>query len=68
MSSDRSPARSFRDLRLWQKAHEFVLAVYRYSESFPERAKPLAYSDPEREILKKDFHSSRGVPSAVQIL
>jgi four helix bundle protein len=39
MSSDRPPARSFRDLRVWQKAHEFVLAVYRYSESFPEREK-----------------------------
>src|ERR1700751_5600810 len=39
MPSDRSPARSFRDLRVWQKAHEFVLAVYRYSESFPEREK-----------------------------
>src|SRR5215471_14819198 len=39
MSSDRSPARSFRDLRVWQKAHEFVLAVYRYSELFPEREK-----------------------------
>ena len=39
MSSDRSPARSFRDLRVWQKSHEFVLAVYRYSESFPEREK-----------------------------
>jgi hypothetical protein len=33
MSSDRSPARSFRDLRVWQESHEFVLAVYRYSES-----------------------------------
>src|SRR6516162_4138492 len=39
MPSDRPPARSFRDLRVWQKAHEFVLAVYRYSESFPEREK-----------------------------
>src|SRR5262249_29082776 len=39
MSSDRSPARRFRDLRVWQKAHEFVLAVYHYSESFPEREK-----------------------------
>ena len=39
MSSDRSPARSFRDLRVWQKAHEFVLEVYRYSDSFPEREK-----------------------------
>ena len=39
MSSGSSPAHSFRDLRVWQKAHEFVLAVYRYSESFPEREK-----------------------------
>jgi four helix bundle protein len=39
MSSGSSPARTFRDLRVWQKAHEFVLAVYRYSESFPEREK-----------------------------
>ena len=39
MSSDRPPARSFRDLRVWQRAHEFVLAVYPYSESFPEPEK-----------------------------
>ena len=39
MSSDRSPARRFRDLRVWQKAQELVLAVYHYSESFPEREK-----------------------------
>ena len=39
MSSARSPARSFRDLRVWQKAHEFVLAFYCYSESFPDREK-----------------------------
>ena len=39
MPSDRPPARSFRDLRVWQKAHQFVLAVYRYSESFPDREK-----------------------------
>ena len=24
---------------VWQKAHEFVLAVYRFTESFPEREK-----------------------------
>lgn len=39
MSPARSPARSFRDLVVWQRAHEFVLAVYRYTESFPEREK-----------------------------
>jgi hypothetical protein len=39
MSSDRSPARRFRDLRVWQKAHEFVLAVYPHSDSSPEGEK-----------------------------
>jgi four helix bundle protein len=38
-SSDRSPPRRFCDLRVWQKAHEFVLAVYRYSDSFLEGEK-----------------------------
>lgn len=36
---ERSAARSFRDLMVWKKAHEFVLAVYRFTESFPEREK-----------------------------
>ena len=29
------PAKSFRDLIVWQKAHQFVLSVYRFSRSFP---------------------------------
>src|SRR5262245_21677131 len=32
----RSPSRSFQDLVVWQKAHSFVLAVYRVSTSFPK--------------------------------
>ena len=39
MPTERSAARSFRDLVVWQKAHEFVLAVYRLTEAFPEREK-----------------------------
>jgi four helix bundle protein len=31
----RPPAKEFRDLIVWQKAHEFVLSAYRHSESFP---------------------------------
>jgi len=31
----RPPARTFRDLLVWQKAHQFVLAVYRLTERFP---------------------------------
>ena len=33
---DNSYSHSFRDLECWQKAHEFVLAVYRVTKQFPE--------------------------------
>lgn len=32
-----SPARSFRDLLVWSKAHEFVLAVYSFTATFPKQ-------------------------------
>lgn len=32
----REPAKTFRDLVVWQKSHQFVLAVYKYSENFPK--------------------------------
>jgi four helix bundle protein len=32
----RIPARIFQDLIVWQKAHQFVLMVYRFSENFPK--------------------------------
>ncbi len=31
------PARSFEQLIVWQKAHQFVLAVYRTTEGFPKQ-------------------------------
>src|SRR5262245_34932083 len=31
-----NPARSFRDLLVWRKAHEFVLEAYRISSGFPK--------------------------------
>ena len=39
MSSPRPAARSFRDLTVWRKAHQLVVAIYRLTESFPEREK-----------------------------
>ncbi len=33
---DRAPAKSFLDLIVWQKAHQFVLSVYRLTENFPK--------------------------------
>jgi four helix bundle protein len=32
----RPPAKSFEDLVVWQKAHQFVLQVYAMSETFPK--------------------------------
>ena len=31
------PARNFQDLIVWQKAHQFVLSVYRLSQDFPRQ-------------------------------
>jgi len=33
----RAPARRFQDLVVWQKAHQFVLLAYRFSEAFPPK-------------------------------
>jgi len=32
----RAPAKTFQDLIVWQKAHEFVLEVYIYTKNFPK--------------------------------
>lgn len=32
----REPAKSFEDLLVWQKSHQFVLAVYRLTREFPK--------------------------------
>ena len=34
---NRIPAKSFQDLLVWQKAHQFVLSVYNYSDYFPQK-------------------------------
>lgn len=33
---NRTPAKSFQDLIVWQKAHQFVLSTYLFSEKFPK--------------------------------
>lgn len=35
MKAERRPAKTFRDLIGWKKAHEYVLSVYSFSKSFP---------------------------------
>ncbi len=36
MDTPRGPAKTFRDLILWRKAHDYVLAVYRFTAGFPK--------------------------------
>ena len=36
METERRSAKTFQDLLVWRKAHEFVLAVYRLTSSFPK--------------------------------
>lgn len=36
MVDGRVAAKSFEDVEVWQKAHKWVLDIYRYSESFPK--------------------------------
>lgn len=33
---EQQPAKTFQDLLVWQKAHRFVLGVYKLTESFPK--------------------------------
>jgi four helix bundle protein len=37
MPLPRPAARSFRDLLVWRKAHELVLAIYQFTAGFPKR-------------------------------
>jgi four helix bundle protein len=41
MAESRPPARSFCDLLVWQKAHQFVLELYAFTAEFP---KPEMYA------------------------
>jgi 23S rRNA-intervening sequence protein len=61
MPTPRPAAESFRDLVVWRKAHEFVLAVYRFTESFPDREKfGLSY-----QMRRRPFPSQPTSPKAL---
>jgi four helix bundle protein len=36
MNAARAPARTFQDLVVWRRAHEFVLVVYGFTTGFPK--------------------------------
>jgi four helix bundle protein len=36
MQAETFKARTFRDLKVWRKAHEYVLEIYRFTSAFPK--------------------------------
>ena len=50
-NKNRRPARDFRDLVVWQKAHQLVLDVYRISQGFP-RAEVYGLTAQMRRALR----------------
>jgi four helix bundle protein len=69
----RPPAKHFQDLIVWQKAHEFVLLIYRYSESFPKNELYGLTSQVRRSAVSVHSNISEGFkkktrPDKVRIL
>ena len=58
---NREPAKSFRDLIVWQKAHQLVLALYQSSATFPMCTGLLSF-------LMLSFRACRGIVALPVVL
>lgn len=56
----RQAAKNFQDLIVWQKAHQLVLSVYRYSESFPKREIYGLSSQIRRAVISIPANTAEG--------
>lgn len=59
--SRRAPAKSFEDLIVWQKAHAWVLGVYRLSEAFPAKENFALTSQLRRAAMSVPANIAEGV-------
>jgi four helix bundle protein len=57
---ERLPAKSFTDLIVWQKSHQFVLQVYKYTESFPDHETFGLVSQPRRAAVSVPANIAEG--------
>jgi four helix bundle protein len=60
MGIDRGPARTFRDLVVWQKAHSFVLDCYRFTSGFPKHETYGLVSQMRRAIVSVAANIAEG--------
>jgi len=65
MRLERLPAKSFRDLVVWRKAHEFALGIYRFTEGFPKKETYGLSSQMRRAAVSIPANIRKGFGSAV---
>lgn len=58
----KTPARSFRELIVWQKAHQFVLEIYRFTRGFPSEEKFGLTSQIRRAAVSVPANIAEGFP------
>ena len=68
-----STSRSFKDLIVWQRAHQFVLAVYKYTASFPKEERYCLISQFRRAATSiaaniAEGYAKRSKPDKIRIL
>lgn len=62
--SQRAPARTFEDLLVWQKAHAWVLGVYRFSDAFPAKEMYALTSQFRRSAISVPANIAEGFKKA----
>jgi four helix bundle protein len=58
----KNPARSFKDLIVWQKAHQFVLEIYRFTKGFPTDERFGLTSQIRRAAVSVPANIAEGFP------
>ena len=58
----KTPARSFKELIVWQKAHQFVLEIYRFTRAFPSDEKFGLISQIRRAAVSVPANIAEGFP------
>ena len=58
----KTPARSFKELIVWQKAHQFVLEIYRLTKNFPSDEKFGLTSQIRRAAVSVPANIAEGFP------
>lgn len=53
-------ARTFEDLRVWRRAHEFVLDIYRYPQGFPAEERFVLTSQMRRAAVSVPANIAEG--------